>query len=120
MRLYLDDDSAWPVLLRLLRRAGHQVTVPSDVGMSGRDDSLHLAFAVEQNLVFLSHNHDDFLNLHNLVAKVGGHHPGIFIVRRDNDPKRDLSPRGIVTAIRNLVTAGVPLPDSFCILNHWR
>jgi hypothetical protein len=33
MRLYLDDDSASALLTRLLRQAGHDVRVPSEVGM---------------------------------------------------------------------------------------
>jgi hypothetical protein len=35
MRLYLDDDSASLLLARLLRQTGHDVCVPSDVGMAG-------------------------------------------------------------------------------------
>jgi hypothetical protein len=48
------------------------------------------------------------------------HHPGIFVVRRDNNPKRDLDERGIVRAISKLLAAAVQLPDHFHILNHWR
>jgi len=120
MRLYLDDDSAWPLLVRLLRNAGHDVMIPADVGMSGVDDPVHLAWAVKDDRVLLSHNHDDFRNLHNLIVQVGGHYPGALVVRRDNDPKRDLKPRGIVRAIRNLLAAGVPVADQFVILNQWR
>jgi predicted nuclease of predicted toxin-antitoxin system len=120
MRLYVDDDSAWPLLVHLLRNAGHDVVIPADVGMTGRDDAVHLAWAIKDDRVLLSHNHDDFRNLHNIILLVGGHYPGILIVRRDNDPKRDLRPSGIVRAIRNLLAAGVPVADSFIILNHWR
>ena len=49
-----------------------------------------------------------------------GHHPGVLVVRRDNDPKRDMTQRGLVHAIRNLTAASVSLADSFFILNHWR
>jgi hypothetical protein len=42
------------------------------------------------------------------------------MVRRDNDPTRDLKPAGIVRAIRNLMAAGFPLQDGFHIVNHWR
>ena len=49
-----------------------------------------------------------------------GTHPGILIVRRDNDRRRDLTPRGIVTAISHLVAANVPIENEFIILNHWR
>jgi uncharacterized protein (DUF433 family) len=38
MRLYLDGDSASALLTRLLRQAGHDVRVPSEVGMAGDDD----------------------------------------------------------------------------------
>ena len=48
------------------------------------------------------------------------HHPGILVVRRDNDTSRDLKPAGIVRAIRNLEAAGVPIADQYIILNHWR
>src|SRR5579885_1095837 len=70
--------------------------------------------------VLLTHNYDDFADLHELVAETGGHHPGILAVRRDNDPRRDLSRRGIVGAIRKLLQAGVVLPDGLHILNQWR
>ena len=68
----------------------------------------------------LSYNHDDFELLHLLIEQAQGHHPGGLIVRRDNDPKRDLKAAGIVRAIRNLEAAGVPIRDEYIILNHWR
>ena len=58
--------------------------------------------------------------LHELVLLVAGHHPGIFVIRRDNDLTRDLRPRGVVRAIGNLLASGVPVPDQLHILNHWR
>jgi hypothetical protein len=42
------------------------------------------------------------------------------VVRRDNDPLRDLRPPGIVRAIARLQAAGVPIADEYHILNHWR
>jgi hypothetical protein len=39
---------------------------------------------------------------------------------RDNDRRRDLTPRGIVTAISHLIAAHVPIENDFIILNHWR
>jgi predicted nuclease of predicted toxin-antitoxin system len=120
MNLYLDDDSVDAVLIRLLRQAGHDVQIPADVGTVGEDDSVHLAHAIRQDRLLLSHNHRDFRNLHNLVMQAQGHHPGILIVRKDNDPTRDLKPPGIVRAIRNLEQAAVPLRDEYHILNQWR
>jgi hypothetical protein len=120
MNLYLDDDSVDTVLIRLLRHAGHDVQTPADVGTSGEDDSVHLAQAIRDDRLLLSHNHRDFRNLHNLVMQAQGHHPGILIARKDNDPTRDLKPPGIVRAVRNLEQAGVGLRDEYHILNHWR
>jgi predicted nuclease of predicted toxin-antitoxin system len=120
MRLYLDDDSAASHLARLLRHAGHDVQLPSDVGLSGEDDAVHLTYAAKDVRVLLTGNHRDFLNLHNLVMQVRGQHPGILVVRRDNDPKRDLTPTGIVRAVRNLLAANIPVVNEYIILNHWR
>jgi hypothetical protein len=120
MLLNLDDDSTDPLLVRLLIAAGHDVQIPADAGLTGRKDPGHLMHAIKRGRVFLTHNHEDFELLHTLVLLVGGHHPGILVVRRDNDVKRDLKPKGIVRAIRNLLAAKVPIADELHILNHWR
>jgi hypothetical protein len=120
MRLYLDDDSASALLQRLLQAAGHDVQVPADVGLSGEPDGIHLTHPIRDNRVCLSRNYRDFEILHLLVLQAQGHHPGILVVRRDNDPRRNLSPRDIVRAIRNLETAGITLADRYEILNHWQ
>src|SRR5438132_1269449 len=94
MKLYLDDDTASALLARLLRQAGHDVVIPADAGMVGIDDTVHFTYAVHSGRTILSRNHDDFRKLHNLIREVGGRDPGIMIVRRDNDPRRDLTDRG--------------------------
>ena len=120
MKLYLDEDVADPVLVRLLQRAGHDVGTPAQTNLRGKDDAVQLSYAIEQDRVCLTGNHDDFLNLHTLILRAQGHHPGIFVIRRDNDPRRDLTPRRTVRAIQNLESSGVPIANSFHILNHWR
>ena len=120
MRLYLDDDSVDPLLIRLLRNAGHDVRIPADISQTGSPDPVHLRHAIVEDRVFFSGNHDDFELLHELVIAAQGHHPGILIVRRDNDLKKDLSPRGVVRALHNLLKANIPLADYMHILNHWR
>ena len=120
MRLYLDDDSTHALLVQLLRRAGHQVLLPADFGLSGQKDPVHLRKAIRENAVLLSHNYEDFELLHELLIEGQGHHPGILVVRKDNDPSRDLKPGGIVRAIRNLEAAGAPTAHQYVILNHWR
>jgi hypothetical protein len=119
-RIYLDDDSASPLLATLLRRAGHDVVIPASLGLTGENDPVHLLRALQDRRVLLSGNHDDFEELHELILTAGGHHSGLFIVRRDNDTSRDLSPAGIVRAVRNLLAGGMPIEDNFHILNHWR
>lgn len=120
MNLYIDDDSAEGVLVKLLRAAGHDVVVPKDIGFAGRDDSQHMQQAVAGSRVMLTKNYDDYQNLHDLILICGGHHPGILVVRQDNDKNRNMSPHGIVVAIANLIARSVPLPDSYHILNWYR
>ncbi len=120
MRLHLDDDAASTLLGKLLRRAAHDVQMPSEIGMRGAPDPVHLTRAIADGRICLTKNHDDFWLLHNLIIQAQGHHPGIFVVRQDNDPTRDLTPKGIVRAIRKFETAGVPIRNEFVVLNHWR
>jgi hypothetical protein len=103
-----------------LGKAGHRVVTPASVGLSGADDAEHLLHAVRQSLVLLTRNHDDYRVLHLLVLATGGRHPGMFVVRRDNDPTRDMKDRDIVRAIANLEAAGVPIENELHVLNHWR
>jgi hypothetical protein len=120
MNLYLDDDSAQALLARLLRAAGHDVVLPADVGMTGKKDPAHFLRAIQSGRTLLTRNYEDFNLLHELILGSGGHHPGLMVVRRDNDPTRDLRPGHVVRAIRNLHASGVPIADELHILNHWR
>jgi hypothetical protein len=120
MNLYLDDDTAKAVLATLLRKAGHQVVIPAGVGLSGADDAEHLLHAAQQSLVVVTGNHDDFRVLHLLVRATQGRHPGILVVRRDNDPSRDMKDRDMVRAISKLEAAGIPIENELHVLNHWR
>lgn len=120
MRLYLDDDTVNPLLIRLLRKAGHDVLLPADIGQVGSHDAIHLANAIRLDRAALTGNHKDFVPLHDLVMTARGHHAGILLVRRDNDRNRDLKPAGIVRAIGKLLAGGVPIADNLHILNLWR
>ena len=120
MKLYLDDNSADALLVALLHKAGHDVTTPADAGLVGSEDPVHLGDGVGEGRACLTKDHYDYLLLHNLIMQAQGHHPGILVVRQDNDPRRDLNQQGIVRAINNLLAAGVPIADQYIILNHWR
>ena len=97
--LYLDDDSVHSVLVRLHQNAGHDLRIPANLGLTGREDPVHFRFAIRENRVLLTSNYKDFHWLHELILEAKGHHPGIFVVRKDNNPKRHLTSVGIVRAI---------------------
>jgi hypothetical protein len=85
-----------------------------------KDDPVQLGHAISEIRVLITGNHDDFEDLHDLILISGGHHFGILVVRRDNDPTRDMSVRGVARAVDRVI-AGMPdLRDAFQILNQWR
>ncbi len=121
MRIYLDDDSVDANLIRLLRRHKHDVQVPADVGMVGRKDHAHLAYAIRNQRAILTRNYRDFDELHDLVVVASqGHHCGILVVRYDDNPRNNMSVAKIARAIRNLESSGVAIPDVYHELNHWQ
>jgi hypothetical protein len=90
------------------------------VGLDGRHDGIHLSYRIETDRVCLTRNYDDFAVLHNLILKSGGHHSGILVVRRDNDPQRNLKVHDIVRAIGKLLAAGMPIVNQYLVLNQWK
>jgi hypothetical protein len=77
-------------------------------------------FSIAGNLPVLTQDSDDFQDLHDLVMAAAGHHAVILIVRFDNDPRHNLTDRGIATAISKLESSGVPISDQIHLLNQWR
>ena len=120
MNIYVDDNMNKALLTALLRRAGHQVTVPAYVGTAGVSDARHFVFAAINVLVVLTKDREDFEDLHLVVQATHGHHPGVLAVRLSNDASKDMKDRDIVRAIGNLERAGVPVADEFHVLNQWR
>ena len=88
--------------------------------MSGAADPVHLTLAICGQRILLTRNADDVEDLHDLVLQSGGSHSGILVVRYDNDPRRELTPRGVVTSMGKLLAAQVPIDSQFTVLNHWR
>jgi predicted nuclease of predicted toxin-antitoxin system len=120
MRLYLDEDIGSHYLGQALKKAGHDVTVPAEVGQIGRSDILQLAYAVEADRVMVTGNHRDFEDIHDLILLCGGGHPGILTIRKDNDRRRDMKPAQIVTAINNVASVLASVRDHIICLNEWR
>ena len=119
MRLYLDDDTVKRAFVAQLRQAGHDVQIPREVGLMGEADAVHLLHAIQEDRIFFSYNADDFEELHDLVTLSGGTHPGILVVRKDQD-RRDMSLAPIVAAIARVMAAQATIVNSFIILNQWR
>jgi predicted nuclease of predicted toxin-antitoxin system len=120
MKIYLDDNKADAALARSLRKAGHLVVRPAEVGLTGVSDPRHFQHAIQAGLTVLTGDREDFHELHDLVLTSGGSHSGILIIRSDNDPKRDMKTRHILVALQRLERSGVPLESQLLVLNHWR
>jgi hypothetical protein len=120
MRIALDDDSASRQLTSFLRKAGHDVMTPADLGIAGAADPVHLIRAIREARILLTRNARDFSLLHDLIRESGGGHPGILLVHFENDPTRDLTPRGIATAVAKLESSGVLIANELHVLNQWR
>ena len=58
-------------------------------------------WAIAQALPVLTRDSEDFADLHDLIMAAGGHHSGVLVVHFDNDPRHNLTDRGIATAINN-------------------
>lgn len=120
MNLCVDEDTSWDSLVKRLRGAGHDVLTVGEMDALGESDAAQLTRAIGLSRVFVSQNHDDFRDLHLLAAAAGGRHPGILMIRQDNDPSRDMSPKGIVNAIGKLEASAFDVGNQFIILNQWR
>lgn len=120
MKLYLDEDTSNRALISQLRQAGHDVQIPADIGYSGESDAVHSLHAIEDGRILVSYNYDDFEDLHDLVIGSGGSHPGILIIRRDQDRRRHMSPAQIVRALARLELSGTTIANSFMVLNQWQ
>jgi hypothetical protein len=92
---------------------GYDTATPTEAGTSGQADPVHFMSAIRAGRAVLTHNYDDFKLLYDLISLAGGHHPGVLVVRRDNDPTRDMASRTIVCAIDNLTAQTRLLPICF-------
>jgi predicted nuclease of predicted toxin-antitoxin system len=120
MKLYLDENLSAPGLAGLLTRNGHHVVRSAELSLLGVSDARNLEFAIRSGLTVLTADRDDFRELHDLIQASGGNHPGILLVRYDNDSKRDMRPKHIVKAIAKLERASYPVTNDVVILNQWR
>ncbi len=115
LRLLLDEDSQAQLLVKLLTTAGHDVLTINKIGLTGCTDDVVLDYAIQENRILLTHNCDDFEELHQANPS----HSGILAVYRNANRFKNMDFKAIVNAIANLETANVPLANQFISLNHW-
>ena len=120
MRFLVDENLSSPRLASRLRAHGHDPVLARDVGLLALSDARVLIYSIAQALPVLTQDSEDFEDLHDLVIAALGHHAGILIVRFDNDPRHNLTDRGISTALGKLESSGVPIVDQIHVLNQWR
>ncbi len=120
MKLYLDEDIASHHLGQALRKAGHDVLLPGEVGQLGKSDVLQFTYAVAKDRILVTGNHSDFQDMHYLIAACGGTHPGVLAMRKDNNARRDMKPHHIVSAIEHLAKVISSTRNHVICLNDWR
>jgi predicted nuclease of predicted toxin-antitoxin system len=120
MRFLLDENMSDRRLASRLRKEGHDPILATDVGLMSATDPRVLIWAIVQAIPVLTRDSEDFEDLHDLLMAAGGHHPGILIIRVDNDPRHNLTDRGVATALHKLESSGVPIPNRIHVLNQWR
>jgi predicted nuclease of predicted toxin-antitoxin system len=120
MRLLLDENLSDRRLASRLQARGHEPVLAADVGLLAVTDARVSTWAITLGLPVLTRDSEDFADLHDLLMTAGGHHPGMLFIRFDNDPRQNLSDRGIADAISKLESSGVPIRDKINVLNRWR
>jgi predicted nuclease of predicted toxin-antitoxin system len=120
MRFLIDENISSSRLASRLRGLGHDPVPAADVGLLSMTDPRVLIYSIAQDLPVLTRDAEDFEDLHDLVMAAAGHHAGILIVRFDNDPRHNLTDRGISTALSNLKSSRVPITDRIHVLNQRR
>jgi predicted nuclease of predicted toxin-antitoxin system len=120
MRLLLDEDISDLRLAARLRADGHDAVLATDVGLLSTTDPRVFIWSVTEGRTLLTRDSEDFTDLHDLVMATGGHHFGVLFVRFDNDPRHNLTDRGIASAIKKLESSGALIPDRVHVLNQCR
>ena len=70
--------------------------------------------------MFLTKNYKDFVPIHKVVLGCGGTHTGISVIRDEDDRRKNMTSKGIVTAIGKVEQAYPDLTNELVTLNDWR
>ncbi len=81
LSFYFDEDIAVQVAA-ILTKENYDVLTARDAGMLTRSDTEQLEFAIHQERTVVTHNREDFENLHSEYLDRGDKHYGIIILHR--------------------------------------
>ena len=120
MRFLIDENLSSPRLASRLLARGHDPVLATDAGLLSVTNARVLIYSIARAVPALTQDSEGFENLPDLGIAAAGHHAGIPVVRLDNDPRHNLTDRGISTAISKLESSGVAIRDRIHVLNQWR
>jgi predicted nuclease of predicted toxin-antitoxin system len=120
MRIVLDENLSGRRLAARLQAGGHDVVLVDDVGLLGFTDPRIWTWAIGQDRLVRTRDIEDDSDLHQLIMAARGHHSGLLLIRFDDNPRHNMTERGIATALGKLAASGAPLADQVHVLNHWR
>jgi len=103
----------------MLKAAGHNVTTVFELGLAGMPDYDVLLCAIKTKRILFTQNCEDFVSLSESIISNGGKHPGIILLYKNNNQKKDMSNQDIVKAINNLVKMDIAIPNSVHSLNQY-
>lgn len=103
----------------MLKSAGHNVTTVFEVNLAGMPDYDVLMYAIKTKRILFTQNCEDFVSLSESIVSNGGNHPGIILLHKNNNQKKDMSYPEIVKAIDNLIDTGIAIPNSVHRLNQY-
>ncbi len=80
LRLLVDEDAQHRGLARALRARGIDVVTVFEVGLTGSDDDIVLAFAAREDRAVYTFNTGDYCRRHGEYLQQGIDHAGIIVV----------------------------------------
>jgi predicted nuclease of predicted toxin-antitoxin system len=116
LRILVGENSQARSQLNILRSDGHDVVAVGELDKNGTPDPEIFELAQLLEHVLLTHNTEDFHELHRERPE----HRGIMAVFRGADPRKNMNHAQIAAAIRRLESSAVNVAGDFHVLNHWR
>jgi predicted nuclease of predicted toxin-antitoxin system len=115
LRLLIDENSQADALVNMLRSSGHDVVTAAEAGLSGADDATVLKCAHTEARCVVTRNARHFRELH----LSGVEHSGVLVIHEDSIRAKNMTLRGVLSAVNNLDAAGIEVSGQFISLNAW-